>query len=94
MEDPQVEGPLNGTAPNPVTNREFAQKLGQVLGRPAWLAVPAIALRLMYGEAADVILEGQRVVPKRVLEMGFTFRFNYLEEALRDILGHAAARPE
>jgi len=86
LDDPRVEGPLNGTAPNPVTNREFAQTLGRVLKRPSWLTTPAIALRLAYGEAADIILEGQRVIPKRVLEMGFTFQFELIEDALRDIL--------
>jgi len=86
LENPRVEGPLNGTAPQPVTNREFARTLGRVLGRPSWVPTPGIALRLMIGEAADVILQGQRVLPRRVLEMGFRFRFASLAEALEDIL--------
>lgn len=86
LENPQVEGPLNGTAPQPVTNREFARTLGRILGRPSWIPTPGIALRLIFGEAADVILQGQRVLPHRVLEMGYGFRFTSLSQALEDVL--------
>lgn len=86
LDNPQVEGPLNGTAPNPVTNREFSRTLGRTLGRPAWLPAPAFAVRRAFGEAANVILQGQRVLPVRSLEWGFTFQFPMLKEALEDIL--------
>lgn len=86
LENPRVEGPLNATAPEPVTNREFARTLGQVLGRPSWLPTPGIVLRLAFGQAADVIRQGQRVWPRRVLEMGYRFRFASLAEALQNIL--------
>jgi uncharacterized protein len=79
-------GPLNGTAPNPVTNREFGKALGHTLHRPAFVWTPGFALRLALGEVADVITTGQRVLPKRPLELGYSFRFPTLEESLADIV--------
>jgi uncharacterized protein len=79
-------GAYNATAPQPVTNREFAQTLGRVLRRPALLATPAPALKLMFGEMADLLLTGQRVVPQRAQAAGFEFSHQHLEEALRDLL--------
>jgi uncharacterized protein (TIGR01777 family) len=86
MENPQAQGAFNLTAPNPLTNAAFSRVLGRVLGRPALLPAPAWVLRLMLGEMADVVLTGQRAVPRRLLEMGFTFRFPEAEVALRDLL--------
>ena len=81
-----VSGPLNVTAPNPVTNREFARTLGRVLRRPAFIPTPAFALRLALGEMADeMLLSGQRVLPAKALAHGFTFRYPTLEAALREI---------
>jgi hypothetical protein len=80
-----VAGPLNVTAPNPVTNRELARTLGRVLGRPALLPAPAFALRIILGEMADMVLTGQRVLPARAQAAGFTFRHVELEPALRAI---------
>ena len=81
-------GPVNATAPDPVTNREFARILGRVLGRPAWLPVPATSVRLLLGELADaLLLEGCRVLPARLEQSGYPFRFTDLEEALRFQLG-------
>ena len=81
-----VTGPLNLTAPAPVTNREFARVLGRVLGRPAFLPTPAFALRLALGELADaLILGGQRVMPARAQALGYEFKHKTLEAALRDI---------
>lgn len=86
-------GPYNGTAPEPVTSREFARILGRVLGRPAWIPAPAPALRLVLGEMADaLLLSGQRAVPERALAAGFRFRHPELEDALRDLLGHRTSR--
>jgi uncharacterized protein (TIGR01777 family) len=82
----EASGPFNLTAPQPVTNAEFGRVLGRVMNRPAWLPVPEFALRLAVGQVSDVLLEGQRAVPRRLLELGFSFRFPELEEALRELL--------
>ena len=81
-----VSGPLNLTAPEPVTNRAFAQTLGRVLHRPALMPAPAFALRLLLGEMADpLMLSGARVLPTNAQAHGFPFAFPRLEEALRDL---------
>lgn len=85
-EKKEVRGAVNGTAPNPARMKEFAKTLGQVLHRPAIFPVPGFALRILLGEASDVLLTGQRVLPKRALELGYSFKFQRLEDALRAIL--------
>ena len=88
-----VSGPLNLTAPAPVTNREFARVLGRVLGRPAFVPTPAFALRLAFGELADaLILGGQRVMPARAQALGYEFKHRTLEDALRDIYQASGVR--
>lgn len=83
-----LAGPVNATAPHPVTGSDFATTLGRVLGRPARLPVPASALRLAFGEMADVaVLSGARVMPARLQESGYAFRYPELEGALRFVLG-------
>lgn len=83
IESPQISGPVNGTAPQPVTNEEFSRTLADRLGRPSWLRVPRIGLRVLLGEMADVALvAGQRVVPRRALELGFRFKYERLADAL------------
>jgi uncharacterized protein (TIGR01777 family) len=83
-----LAGPVNVVAPNPVTNEQFGKTLGHVLGRPARLAVPGFVLRGMFGEMAEaMLLAGQRVAPRRLMESGFEFRHPTLEEALRFELG-------
>jgi uncharacterized protein (TIGR01777 family) len=80
-------GPVNMTAPTPVTNREFAKTLGKVLGRPAVVTVPAFALRMAFGtEGAAMLQGGQRVVPARLLASGFNFSSPDVEHALRFLL--------
>jgi uncharacterized protein len=79
-------GAVNATAPEPVTNREFSKRLGRALHRPAVVPVPAFALRLLYGDMAEIVTEGQRAVPRRPLELGFTFEHADLDAALRDAL--------
>lgn len=86
LDHPQAKGPINGTAPNPVTNKQFAQAMGKVMGRPAFAPTPALALWMMLGQVAEVITTGQRVLPKRALELGYQFQFPELEAALRDLL--------
>jgi uncharacterized protein (TIGR01777 family) len=83
-----LAGPINLTAPEPVRSREFAATLGRVLGRPAVLPAPALGLRLLFGEMADVaLLASQRVLPAKLVDSGYRFRFPALEPALRHVLG-------
>jgi hypothetical protein len=85
--DEAVSGPMNATAPHPVTNEEFARTLGLALNRPARLRMPAFVLRLMLGDMAEeLLLTGQRVVPRRAEIMGFRFLYPRLEDALHAIL--------
>ncbi len=86
LDNPAVEGVFNACVPEPVTQKEFARTLGQVLHRPAFLPLPGFILRLLFGEGASVLLTGQRMIPKRALEMGYRFKYPRLEEALRDLL--------
>jgi uncharacterized protein (TIGR01777 family) len=84
---PTLAGPINVTSPNPVTNADFAKTLGAVLHRPALATVPAVVLRLMFGELADVgLLASQRALPRVLEHSGFVFRYPALEEALRHVL--------
>ena len=86
IEEEAAQGPVNVTAPNPVTNKEFGKALGRALNRPSLLPVPAFALRLALGEVSTTVLEGQRAVPERLLEMGYTFRYPQINEALDNLL--------
>lgn len=86
LEQGDVSGPVNATSPRPVRQREFAQTLGRVLGRPAILPAPAFALKIALGEFASQLLSSQRVIPERLQKMGYRFRFAELEAALREIL--------
>jgi uncharacterized protein (TIGR01777 family) len=79
-------GPVNATAPEPVTNRDFSRALGRALHRPAIAPVPAFALKLLYGEMAEIALTGQRAVPAKALERRYAFRHPDLDEALRSVL--------
>jgi uncharacterized protein (TIGR01777 family) len=87
LDNPEAHGPLNGTAPNPVTNRDFGKALGAALHRPAFMPTPAFALRLGLGEVADVITKGQRVLPRRALALGYQFKYPTIDTALRQLLG-------
>jgi uncharacterized protein (TIGR01777 family) len=83
-----LSGPVNATAPNPVTNREFTQTLGRVLGRPTIASLPAFAARLAFGEMADaLLLASTRVEPRKLMATGYRFRHPDLEETLRHLLG-------
>ena len=82
-----LEGPLNVVAPTPVTNAEFTRQLARALHRPAFFPVPALALKLIFGEMAEVLLGGQRVLPKAALRAGFTFRYSELGSALAALFG-------
>ncbi len=86
-ENDQVRGPLNGAAPNPVTNREFTTVLAKAVHRPAIFPAPAFALRLGIGEFAEVLLGSQRVMPEAALNAGFEFQYSDLSDALAEITG-------
>jgi len=86
LENETAAGAYNLTAPNPVTNQDFGKTLGKVMGKPSIMPVPRFALNLVVGEVATVVFDGQRVVPRRLEELGFTFQFKELEPALRDLL--------
>jgi hypothetical protein len=86
IDEDAATGPVNLTAPKPVTNAELSKTLGRVLHRPAVLPVPGLALKALYGEMATIVLTGQRAVPARLGELGYQFRHPDLEAALRNVL--------
>jgi len=86
INEPKAEGIYNLTAPNPVSNTEFAQSLGKSLHRPVWFPVPAAAMKVALGEASTLALEGRPVYPDRLLKSGYQFKFPVLEESLADLL--------
>jgi len=86
MENETASGPFNLTAPNPLTNKQFASVVGQAMGRPSLMPAPAFALKLALGEMSTVLLDGQRAVPSRLQELGFEFDFATLDAALKDLL--------
>ncbi len=86
LTNPQVEGVFNATAPNPVTMNELCHVLGEVLHRPSWLPVPEFALELMLGDGAKVVLEGQKVLPKRTLSTHFNYQYPTIKPALEEIV--------
>ncbi|MCC5813236.1 MAG: TIGR01777 family oxidoreductase [Leptospira sp.] len=86
LDSPQTQGRYNFTAPNPVTNRDFSKILGESLGRPHSMWTPVFAIRALFGEGATVVTEGQMVIPKKLLDEGFTFQFAELRSAFQDLL--------
>ncbi len=86
LDNAAAHGPINVTSPNPATNRDFSKALGRALHRPAFMPLPAFAMRLRFGGVSEVILEGQRVLPKQALKLGYQFQFPDLDQALADIL--------
>jgi hypothetical protein len=87
LDDEQVSGTINSTAPNPVTNREFSHAIGRALGRPASVPVPGFVLDLKFGsEFGKVLRGGQRVMPRRALDLGYEFRFADIDAAMKNLL--------
>ncbi len=90
LDNADVRGALNATAPKAVTMSDLARSLGRALSRPSLFPVPKAALQLLFGEAADVVAEGQRVAPKRLTELGFRFSYQDVDAALKDLLARSA----
>jgi len=86
LEDQHMSGPMISAAPNPVTSRELAKAIGAVLHRPSFMPVPTMVLRILLGEAAALVLTGQRVRPRRLERSGFTWRYPTIAAALTDLL--------
>jgi len=84
--NPTVNGPLNFCAPNPVTNRELANTLGEVLGRPAFMPAPAFMVRAVLGEFGNVLLDSQRTIPAKLLSHGFEFQYPDIKSAIQEIV--------
>jgi uncharacterized protein len=85
LEDARAAGPMNGTAPNPVTNRDLSKALGRALHRPSFMPMPGLALRITLGEVANLITKGQRVVPGKALDLGYKFQYATIEAALAQL---------
>ena len=86
MKHPEISGPVNFCAPNPVRNKDLAKALGKVLHRPSFMPAPGFMIKLVLGEFGSVILEGQRVIPKRLLNSGFAFQYPEIDKALQSIV--------
>ncbi len=86
MEKPDTQGVYNLTSPQPLSNAEFGRILSRVMKKPYWLPVPGIALKLVLGEMSTLVLDGQNVLPVRLQETGYKFRYPTLEPALRDLI--------
>jgi uncharacterized protein (TIGR01777 family) len=87
IDNPTFQGPVNASAPEPVTNKAFAKALGRAINRPAVAPVPGFTIKLLYGEMSQIVLTGVNMVPGRVAELGYEFQHPDLDEALRDTLG-------
>ncbi|MUT68073.1 TIGR01777 family oxidoreductase [Paenibacillus sp. NEAU-GSW1] len=87
LDNREVRGPVNGSAPEPVTNDQFGRALGRAYGRPHWFPVPAFLLKTVLGEMSSLLLDGQRAVPRKSLELGFQFRYNDIDSALQQLAG-------
>jgi len=86
LDNEDIAGPVNICSPNPVRNRQLAKALGKALSRPSFLRAPAFAVRLVLGEFGTMLLEGQRVLPAKLLEKGFVFQYPDIEDALNEVV--------
>jgi len=86
LENASLRGPLNGSSPTPIRNKEFTEVMGQLLKRPTFLSAPEFALRLLPANEASLILDSQRILPEKALQSGFRFRYPDLRSALIDVL--------
>jgi len=86
LENEDISGPVNFSAPHPVRNKKLAGTLGSILGRPSFLKAPSFMIKLALGEAGAILLEGSRIITAKLLSHGFQFHYPDLEPALRDIV--------
>lgn len=86
LENVSISGPINAVSPNPITMNEFAKALGKVLNRPSLFSVPKFMLKIIIGEAAEVVTGSQKVIPDKLIKNGYKFKFTKLEDALKDLL--------
>ncbi|KAA8492408.1 Epimerase family protein SDR39U1-like, chloroplastic [Porphyridium purpureum] len=86
LQSKSVQGALNGTAPKPVTFSEMCAALGRAMRRPSWLPAPGVALQILLGESSTLVLDGQKVLPKRTLESGYKFKYSTIDEAMTEIV--------
>lgn len=93
LENEAADGPFNLTSPNPATNADLSAALGNAMGRPSFVPAPSFAIRGAFGEMADIVLKGQRVLPERLEELGFEFEYPTLESALQELSDEATPEP-
>lgn len=87
IDNDSIQGPINGTAPEPVTNQIFSKTLGKVLKRPAFFRMPAMVVKLLFGEMGEeLLLSGQRVVPEKITQAGYEFKYPQLGNALKEVI--------
>lgn len=87
LEREEISGPVNATAPHPATNEQFGEAISKAMGRPNWLPVPSIAFKLAFGEMSELLLSGQRVLPRAAMEHGFAYRYETIGRALTNLYG-------
>jgi hypothetical protein len=86
IENNNIKGAINATAPNPVINKDYCKAIGKVLGRPAFFPLPGFMLKMILGEFADYVLTGKKVLPKKAEENGYKFKYENVEKALINLL--------
>ncbi len=86
LENPKSSGTYNLTAPNPVTNKDIARSIGRQMRRPSFFVLPSFLMKLILGELSTTVLDGQRVIPQKLIDEGYSFHFPRLELALKDLL--------
>lgn len=87
IDHPEIKGAVNASAPNPVTNDQFGRAVSRAMGRPHWFPVPAVLLKTVLGEMSTLLLEGQQVIPSKLLGSGFDFRYPTIEVAMNELVG-------
>ncbi|WP_138752739.1 TIGR01777 family oxidoreductase [Paenibacillus sinopodophylli] len=83
----EISGPVNGSSPEPVTNDTFGRAIGKAMGRPHWFPVPGFVMRTLFGEMSTLLLDGQRALPRKAIEHGFSFRYPTVDSAMKELFG-------